>query len=519
VSITPAVVIVPLLVGTLVTVFAAMAPARAASRVAPLAALRPADAPGFTKRRSLARLILTSLMTIGGAALLGWAVVLGSSDASTSSASSDATVALGVGLLGGALSFVGVLVGAVFWVPSVVGATGRLFASTGMAATLAVANTVRNPRRTAATSAALLIGVTLVTMMSTGAASARATLNDALDSHYPVDVMIRQDNPGGPTHGGASFVTPRLLGTIAAVPGVAEVIGQRGLGVQIKAKKGQASSTTATVIGVADAKTVMRSPSMVAGLDDSSVIVSPETARTIGNGFANGDVLTVTPVTLGADGVEAPSGKPVQLKAIVSALPGGLLFTPAALTRMGVDMPANEVWTRLSDVTEAGTIVPAIQDALSETTVDISGAGVERAQFQRIIDTLLAIVVGLLAVAVLIALIGVANTLSLSVIERRRESATLRAIGMSRRQLRTMLAIEGMVIAGVGAIIGATLGTLYGWVGAGTVLGAIGEVHLAVPWLDLGLVVVVALIAGLLASVIPGRAAARTSPVAALAVD
>ena len=125
----------------------------------------------------------------------------------------------------------------------------------------------------------------------------------------------------------------------------------------------------------------------------------------------------------------------------------------------------------------------------------------------------------LLAVAVVIALVGVANTWSLSVLERRRESATLRAIGLSRRQLRWMLAIEGMLIASVGAVLGAGFGLLYGWSGASVLLSALGPVTLAVPWRDLGLVMAVALAAGLLASVLPGRAAARTSPVAALTVD
>ena len=111
------------------------------------------------------------------------------------------------------------------------------------------------------------------------------------------------------------------------------------------------------------------------------------------------------------------------------------------------------------------------------------------------------------------------NTLSLSVIERRRESATLRALGLTRRQLRGSLAIEGMLIAGVGAVLGAVLGTLYGWAGAATVLGVIGDVQLQVPWRDLALVVLVALASGLLSSVIPGRTAARTSPVAALGVE
>src|SRR5690606_9241148 len=107
---------------------------------------------------------------------------------------------------------------------------------------------------------------------------------------------------------------------------------------------------------------------------------------------------------------------------------------------------------------------------------------------------------------------------SLSVLERRRESATLRAIGLTRGQLRATLAVEGLLIAGVGAVLGSVLGTVYGWVGARTVL-ADTPFGFAVPWRELLIVLVVALAAGLLASVLPGRAAARTAPVAALAVD
>lgn len=505
VSLTPAVILAPLAVGTLVTLLASLAPARAATKVAPLAALRPADAPAFTHRRNLPRLVIASLLTIGGVALLVLAVVI--------APSTQGLAPLGLGVLGGGLSFVGVLVGAVFWVPGVVGAIGRLLARTGTSAKLAAANTVRNPRRTAATSTALLIGVTLVTLMSTGAASARTTLAGALDSHYPFDVQV-VDPAAATTAGGAgtSLVTPGLVDKIASVPGVAHVATARYLSVQLGAGQ-KATTSGAFVLGADDATAVLRVPSWTASLDDTTVIVSRDTATQLG--IANGATVTVT----GQTDAAAPAGKPIELTASVTDLPGGALLTPGALTKMAVDLPLSQVWARLADVTQSSTVVPAISDTLDDTAVQISGAGVERATFQKVIDTSLAIVVGLLAVAVLIALIGVANTLSLSVIERGRESATLRAIGLSRRQLRATLAIEGMLIAGVGAVLGAVLGTLYGWAGAATTLSMAADVQLEVPWRDLGLVVLVALVAGLLASVVPGRAAARTSPVAALGVD
>ena len=510
ISVTAAVVLAPRAVGTLITVLAALAPARAATRVAPLAALRPADAPVLSQRRNVPRLVLASLLTVGGAALLVFAVVAGRQLGDLAG--------LGIGVLGGASSFVGVLVGSVFWVPSVVGRAGRLFAGTGTSARLAAANAVRNPRRTAATSTALLIGVTLVAMMSTGAASARSTLDGALDDHFPVDVAIGRDLSMFDADGGeaATLVTPALVSTVERVPGVADVVALRGLTLDLGGRP-EPREVSASVLTTGEAASVLRSPSLAAGLDDTHLVLATDTAKNLG--IVDGEVLTVGGTAEASDGSLSPAGTAVQLTAVVTGLPDGALLTPGALGRMGIELPTSQVWARLAQTRDASTVVPAIEDALSVTAVQITGAAVERAQYQRIIDTLLAVVLGLLAVAVVIALIGVANTLSLSVIERRRESATLRALGLTRRQLRATLAIEGMLISGVGAVLGGLLGTLYGWAGAATVLGVIGEVRLDIPWRDLALVVVVALAAGLLASVLPGRAAARTSPVAALAVD
>jgi len=315
---------------------------------------------------------------------------------------------------------------------------------------------------------------------------------------------------------GTSLITPALVSTLERVPGVADVLSLRGLTLDLGGDSGPRQVSSVALTG-REAASVLRSPSLAAGLDDSVIVLAADAAKNLG--IADGDVLTVSGTVEAADGSLSRTGSAVQLTAAVTKLPNGSLITPGALARMGIELPPTQVWARLAQARDAATVVPAIEDALSATAVQITGAAVERAQFQRIIDTLLAVVIGLLAVAVLIALIGVANTLSLSVIERRRESATLRALGLTRRQLRATLAIEGMLISGVGAVLGAVLGTLYGWAGAATVLGVIGEVRLDIPWRDLALVVVVALAAGLLASVLPGRAAARTSPVAALAVD
>ncbi|GGC11042.1 ABC transporter permease [Cellulomonas carbonis] len=502
---TPAVVLAPLVVGTLVTVLAALSPARAATRVAPLAALRPADAPAVTSRAGRPRLVVASVLLVAGVGLL-LVAALGLSRISP-------VLALGVGLLGGALSFVGVLVGAVFWVPGVVGRVGALLGRTGPAARLASANAVRNPRRTAATSTALLIGVTLVAMMSTGAASARTTLGEQLEAEFPVDVALGRESSDAQEQ----VVTDALVETVAAVEGVETVLPLRTPVLRLAdGDAADTSTTTGAYVGSRDELTrLLRAPEQVEGLADDTIVVGERTATDLG--LDDGQLVEVS-------AVDEATGEPVgdgsaSLTVVVSTLKYGTVVTPATLEATGADVPVDEVWVRLADDADVAGTVADLQDAVAESPVWVSGAALERAMFQRVIDTLLAVVVGLLAAAVVIALIGVANTLSLSVIERRRESATLRAIGLSRRQLRGTLAVEGMVIAGVGALLGSVLGLLYGWAGSATVLSVVGEVRLEVPWRDLALVLVVAVGAGLLASVLPGRAAARTSPVQALAVD
>ncbi len=173
---TVASVVAPLAVGLVVTVLAALTPARVATRVAPIAALRPADAPAAGSRAGRFRLVVSLVLVVGGALLLAGGVAL---------SQQILVAAVGIAILGGAASFVGLLVGAVFWMPRVVAAIGGLVGRLGMPARLAAANTGRNPARTAATSTALLIGVTLVAMMSTGAVTARATLDDELDTRFP----------------------------------------------------------------------------------------------------------------------------------------------------------------------------------------------------------------------------------------------------------------------------------------------------------------------------------------------
>ena len=508
VSVSVSAVVVPILVGLAVTTLAAMTPARAATRVSPLAALQPVGAARLTERAGRFRAWAAGILTIGGGAALVGGVLI--------SREYDLLPGLALGVLGGAASFTGVLVGAVFWVPRAVAVAGALLArvtggpgrASSVPARLAAANSVRNPRRTAATSAALFIGVTLVAMMSTGAATAREAFTATLDESYPVDVDVRSWSYAP----GESGLPGEFFEDVAAVPGVAEVAPFTLAPVRIGSE-----SVEATVVDPVQAARVVNAPDLVADLADGTAVFGHRAAERFG--VVAGDEV-VLELADWATGGTPGDGARVRV-AVVPGSAETVFLTPADAARVTPDLAPAGAFVAIDGDANPRLVVEDLQDlaTASGDAIGVTGLAVEREFFDQVIDTLLAVVVGLLAVSVVIALVGVSNTLSLSVLERRRESATLRAIGLTRNRLRASLAAEGVLVALVGAVVGGVLGTLYGWAGVRTVIGGMAEVPWTVAWRDLGLVLLVAVGAGLLASVAPARTAVRTSPVVALAVD
>ncbi|UFU05521.1 ABC transporter permease [Ruania halotolerans] len=503
--ITPAVMLAPLLTGLLVTMLAALVPARMATRVAPLAALRPLEgaSAGSAGR---ARAVFTGLLLGGGFGLLALAVVIGR--AADTESDSTLMLALGLGLLGGVVSLVGLLVGSVFVVPRLIRLVGRLVGR-GITGKIAIANSVRNPKRTASTASALLIGVALVTMMSTGAATARETLSETLDARFPVDLSVATPDS----------LSDVQISAVQDMPGVRDSMLLARTEVEATSASGETSWLTAAAVSDGDLADVLRDPA-TAPVGPGRVVVPSDMASWYG--IEDGDELTL------AGQSESGDATSVTVTAAVTTLDGQVaLLDPSTFAELGEVPAASMMWARFADDVNERDLVRTVQSTLtdlSETVEglqppEISGAAVERAGYAQVVDTLLAVVLGLLGVSVVIALVGVANTLSLSVIERRRESAMLRALGLTKAQLRGMLAVEGVLMAGAGAMIGAVAGLIYGWAGSSVLLQSIGEVPFLVPWRDLAAVAGVALVAGLLASVLPARSAVRTSPVAALGVD
>ena len=480
----PAGLAVSVAVGVAVTVLAALAPAVAATRVAPLEALRPKDEVTAGSRGGRVRTAIGLVLAVGGTALMLGGVSV-----------REPVSAIG----GGALSFVGVLLLARLFVPAAVRGAAVLARPAGVPGHLAGLNAVRHRSRTAATAAALLVGTTLVALFLTGGRTAQEQTALALDTAYPVDLVVQLPADADPAHAAEAVAATADVQAVA----LATPVGATENGSPVLATP------------AADLRAVVaRLPEGVTGLGDPGTALVPDWVDTDQvRAEVVGTARMFVPVRAGSlsSGVYV-AAEPLHEAgwdgAAGAAVPGQLLVA------LDPGVPVDRLQGLSEDVTRAAGTGAAVIDG---------GAG-ERALYARIIDAMLGIVVALLAVSVLIALIGVANTLSLSVIERTRENALLRALGLTRGGLRGAIAIEAVLIAVVAAVLGCALGVCYGWAGAQLVLadlsataGAGTAVRPAVPWLELGLVVAVAALAGLAASLLPARRAARLSPVAGLA--
>lgn len=485
-----------LLAGVVMTVTAAWTPARAAVGVSPLDALRSAATTVTEIHLNRRRLAAAVVLLSGGGALMALGAVLGLAD--------RVQIGVPIGVIGGAVAFLGALLGTGLFVPRLVSLLGGMSERFGGAtARVAAANSLRNPKRTSSTAAALIIGVTLVSMMVVGADSLKAGLAAEVDERATTDLDVGSQGDAE----SASSLTDRFLDEIAAIDGVAEIASTVSVDGSVAGADNSAALTTRVMaVNPDDARAVWRDTATFESFGPGLVLIPSWIAAE--QSIASGDEVTID-----------VGGRAAQLKASVADSADFVVLSDADAQPLFPGMEPTGLWIALADGADADAVIDAIYEIAEQTAspVYVDAIVDYRGQIEEALDVLLLIVIGLLAVAVAIALLGVGNTLSLSVLERTRESATLRALGFTRRQLRSMLAIEGMLIAGVGGVIGIVLGTAFGWIGALTLTGSEFGIHLGFPALQLLLILAIAVIAGLLASIVPGRAAANGSVVAGLA--
>lgn len=551
---TPAVV--SLLTGIIVPLIGGMRPTLGLAKILPVAALNPMELTKMgKKKRHIVRGVFMALFTLVGAGLWTFAWLnKGQED------DQAMTIALSCALGGCLFIFLAALLACRSFLPAFTAALTRPFASRSATFKLAGENVKRDPNRTGATGTALVLGVTLMATILVGTISLQSTIADELNRRFSVDMSLVAVNESHQMPEEITKKLPKLqsVDKVASLPSrtITQARDEHDKPVQLNLaleqaepyedeKEATASSApeegeTGNTSDAVDTDSGNQKPEnrsvLAVGLPDNPEAVLRHQVKTPQKGtawlmtederkhpskvtltFASGQKLTVA--------LKAP---PQENQAFPSSAFGSYLvlsradldsITPSetgknpagVILKMDMEKTPTEI---IEDIQDLSTLAPA--DSLAET-----GGVMFTASINLTLKVLMTILLSLLGVSALVALVGVANTLSLSVVDRKRENALLRAVGFTQKQIRAMLLTEGMLI-GLGAlIVGIALSILFSWfvMQCMPFTGFISskDIHVQIPWLWLGIIILVTEGFCFLASVLPGRQAAKASPVAALA--
>ncbi|CAN5240644.1 ABC transporter permease [soil metagenome] len=490
-------ILIPTLVGVLSTVAAALMPAVRATRVAPLEALRESGGSTEATRTRKRKTLIASLVLAISFALIGLGLFGGGSEEAVLSS-------LGGGLV---LLFIGVAMLGSRLVPPVASAIGwpieRLRGVTGR---LARENSQREPGRTATTAAALMIGVALVVFVGVFASSLKATITDSVDRQFAGDLSILSTD-------GFSPISPQLADELEDVEGVAEVAPASAFAAKVNGVDGTiylAGIAPESVADVVNFDWVDGSDETLAELQTGGAIAEASWAEA--NGIEVGDDLTIT----------GPTGE--QLRAFVAGTVkdrSGLVVESLAVAREATRLilGVRDDFIVLLNY-EEGAEPAAVREAVDAFLTDrfpnaeaLDQAELKAEQEQQI-DQLVTLIYVLLGLSIIVSIFGVVNTLALTILERTRELAMLRAIGTSRRQIRRMVRYESVINSLLGTSVGAVIGLALA-IAAVKALddeGIVLSIPAALPFV----VLIAALVLGVVAAIRPARRASRLDVIESL---
>jgi putative ABC transport system permease protein len=492
----PVAVFVSLLVGTIITLVSALFPARRAATVPPIAAMRDVavDRTGASRLRVAFGLILLAL----GAFML-WFGLNGNSDS-------------GLQIIGGGAFFVFIaltVIGPVIATPfaSVLG--WPLQKASRITGRLARENAMRNPRRTSTTASALMIGIGLVGFIAVTAQSVKASTVDAINQSVTGQYVVTTESFG-------STALPQSMAT--------ELDGVAGVDV--------AAGISATFANINN------SGKIILAVDPNAISQVIEFDDVDGS-FASLGIGEIAASEKLAEEKQIKIGDPIELVFLQGGAttltlgsiyktefpiqgPGWIISTDQFNTLVPPSQQTFlSIYIKLDDTSAAG--VDAALPGLTAVTDTVPGAKLQnldeykKAQTDQV-NQFLQIVYVLLALALIIAIVGVVNTLLLSVYERTRELGLLRAVGMSRRQVRSTIRLESVIISLMGTLIGLVIGIVFGWALV-TALVDEGITSFAIPWSQLFIIVIIAILAGVGAALYPARRAARLDVLRAISSD
>ncbi|WP_330350479.1 ABC transporter permease [Streptomyces sp. NBC_00582] len=485
-------------VGVGVTFVAAYLPARRAATVSPMAALSDADIAGVGRPLKVRAIVGAVVGALGAAALLGCA---------TASKTASAASLLGLGVV---LTLIAMVIAGPLLVRPVIRVLGGAFpALFGPVGRMSQRNALRNPRRTGATAAALMVGLALVGGMSVASASMSKSFDQQIDKTLGADFVIQNAN--------FTPFSQEVTDAVRDTDGVGLVVRQRFAPLAIRLPDGKRVETTAS--GYDDrvddvAHVTYAEGDSAAALADGAIGMDVDFAKD--HGVKLGSVLPA----------DFPGDRTTSLK--VGALTdqdasegfgmeGGLFLGMGTVEKYVPDGQDSALYVNAAAGTGAEQLRPRLEKTLEPyPQVQVR----DQADYKKLVHdqiaVLLYLVYALLGLAIVIAVLGVVNTLALSVVERTREIGLLRAIGLARRQLRRMIRLESVVIAVFGAVLGLALGLVWG-VCIQQVLALQGMKALAVPWGTIVAVVIGSAVVGVVAALLPALRASRMNVLAAIA--
>ncbi|MGW8436851.1 ABC transporter permease [Nocardiopsis sp. NPDC055879] len=512
VVIDPNAILAGLLVGTLMTVFSALVPAIRATRVSPLAALRTsATAAGLEKGTGWPRVVFGVLTFVVSGVLVTGVRLIGPNPMNLFVVTGAALLAfLGVVVLGPLL---------VHWCAGVLGLPLRRM---GVPSRLAVDNSTRNPRRAATAMIALTVGATLITGYSVVSATVESTMTKILDDAFLSDYRI--DPQYAPEGGGAdasveeeagdelpvdfSFVPDQVRSDLEREPSIESVFGERHDYTESDAAMEESDGTIpVTTYNGAEPGTDLTADLVegdLADLGPGTVILSEDFAvdRGVGDtiGLASPEGELEFEIVAVAEDMQAFFGATVITEDYERIFPEGTQDSSLMIRGVPDADPA--------ELREA--VYSSVDD---HPTLQVGSDTEIKNQFSEMMDVAFYTIAAMLGLAIIIAVFGISNTMALSVLERTRESAMLRALGLTKAQLRRMLAIESVLLCLIGAGVGIVLGVVFGWAAS---IAVLPNLVFTFPGPQIAVFITVAIVAGLLSAVLPARRAAGTSITGAL---
>ncbi|MFE2535031.1 ABC transporter permease [Streptomyces sp. NPDC059371] len=482
--VSPGTVATALLVGVLVTMLAAWLPGRRAAKIPPVAAMSSLHAKATTKSLVL-RNTIGALLAAAGVAVVLYATTMDGSDG-------QAPMGLGAVLL-----IIGVFVLTPLLSRPLIAAAAPVLRIFGISGKLARQNSVRNPRRTAATASALMIGLTLITGMTVMAGSLQKSIDKMAGSAIKADYVVSMAN--------GNSLSPDVEKKLAAVDGVTDISPLRNAPSRIDRKTEFLTGVNGPAIGKLTELDVTDGAFEVGG---TRVVVDSDTAKS--HGWKAGSRFQVS--------YEDGAKERLTVAGVYEGneMIQGIILDTAALSPHQRDTSDMQVMVKT-----AGGASAAAKDKLEKALGDNPAVKVQDRQdisdgIAQMFTLMLNMLYGLLAMAVIVAVLGVINTLAMSVFERSQEIGMLRAIGLDRKGIKRMVRLESLVISLFGGVLGIGLGVFFGWA-AGELLGSrMSTYELVLPWGRMALFLLLAATVGVLAALWPARRAARLNMLTAI---